>query len=311
VITTSAGARRLLLGLTLGLGLGGPVALGLGGCGKRVERKDGRYPVRIVRVTDRSAGDEDVSRDMVKQVVGTALAAEDSFELVSDGEALRAEIWFAEQPGPTGQRDLIVGLRVETPPDLSTRLGEEGLEANVLLERESGQASLAEDLNLAIGRAVGVLEARVGLARGDAERVNELLGADDPELVLLALEWVRDRRSPADPDRVAALLGHSDERVGLLAIEALGVIGGPEHVQRLLRGVRLSDPGQAHRAYEALTALGGPDARAFLEFAARNEDEPERRQAAMRALAELDRGSADGNVVESVQDPGPSRGHRQ
>lgn len=304
-----APARRLAVGLALALAALG--AVGAAGCGKRVERRDGRYPVRVVRVTDRSASDEELSREMVKQTVGAALAAQSSFELASGDEGLRAEIWFAEQPGPSGERDLIVGLRVETPADLAPRLGEEGLEANVLLERESGQVSLAQDLNLAIGRAVGVLEARVGLARGDAARVNELLAAEDPELVLLALEWIRDRRSPADPDRVAALLGHPDERVGLLAIEALGVIGGPEHVQRLLRGVRLSDPGQAHRAYEALTTLGGPDARAFLEFAARNEDEPERRQAAARALAELDRGGSERNVIESPLESAPPRGHRQ
>ncbi len=293
-------------GVAIGFGLG---LVGSAGCRDASQTQDGRYQVRMVRVTDRSAGDEHVSRETVKQAVARAFAAQSSFELTAGDDGLPAELWFAEQPGPGAARDLIVGLRLETPTDLGPRLGEDGLEANVLLERESGPTSLAQDLNLAVERAVGVLEARVGLARGEARRVNELLAASDPELVVLALEWIRDRRSPGDADSVAALLDHSDERVGLLAIEALGVIGGPEHVHGLLRGVRLSDPGQAHRAYEALARLGGPDAKAFLEFAARNEDEPERRQAATRALARLtDEGSS---VVEAQPPQVPSRGHRQ
>jgi hypothetical protein len=302
------------------MGLFGRTLVGLGfvlacttatGCSDQVERRDGRYQVRMVRVTDRSSSEEHVTREAIKQALGGAFDAEVSFALASEQEGLAAELWFAEQPGPSGARDLIVGLRVQTPSDLRPMLGEDGLEANVLLERESGQASLAQDIGLAIGRAVSVLEARVGLARGDERRVNQLLASEDPELVLLALEWIRDRRSSGNPDAVAALLTHADERVGLLAIEALGTIGGPEHVHALLRGVRLADPGQAHRAYEALASLGGPDAQAFLEFAARNEDEQERRQAAARALGQVIDGVDPSNVVNSPVERPPVRGHRQ
>lgn len=291
------------MGLALAFGLSLAAS-----CSRKEPREDGRFEVRVVKVTDRSATEEHVSRDAIKHGLRAAFDATSTFELSSDDDALPAELWFAEQPGPGGARDLIVGLRVQTPSDLHAALGDDGLEANVLLERDSGEASLAGDLNMAIERAVAVLEARVGLARGDARRIRELLESTDPELVLLALEWTRDHRQ-GDPEVVAQLLTHSDERVGLMAIEALGAIGGPDHVHALLRGVRLADPGQAHRAYEALATLGGPEAQAFLEFAARNEDEPERRQAANAALTKL----IDGEDPSSLRGPEapPPRGHRQ
>lgn len=298
---------RLFAAFGLALSLAGGAA-----CNEPQKPAQGRYEVQVVRVTDRSLGEEHVSRETIRQALGGAFDAESSFRLSAEDEGLPAELWFAEQPGPNGSsRDLIVGLRIQTPNDLETSLGSDGLEANVLLERESGDASLAQDLNLAIGRAVAVLEARVGLARGDKKRVNQLLASEDPELVLLALEWVRDHRGGADPEVVAQLLRHDDERVGLTAIEALGVIGGPEHVAALLRGVRLADAGQAHRTYEALATLGGPDAQAFLEFAARNEDEDERRQAAARALTHLLDGAGATNVIQSEPSKPPARGHRQ
>jgi hypothetical protein len=286
------------------------VALAAGvGCRDRREQ-DGRWSVHLARVTDRSAGEARLPGAAAENALERAFSSHRSFSLVRGDQGLAAELWFAEQPAADGARDLIVGLRLETPPGLDGRLGEDGLEANVLLERESGDAGLEQDLGLALARAVAVLEARVGLGRGDPRSIEALLRSADPELALLALEWIRDGRSTADPDVVAALLDHADERVALVAIEALGRVGGPEHVHALLAGVRLSNPGHAHRTYEALAALGGPDAAAFLEFAARNEDEPERRQAANSALARLGRGDPPRDVVQSAEAL-PVRGHRR
>jgi HEAT repeat protein len=103
------------------------------------------------------------------------------------------------------------------------------------------------------------------------------------------------------------LLEHADGRVALLAIECIGEIGGPEHVAALLARIQLADTDQVNRAYDALARLGGPEAEGFLQFAARNEDEPVRRAAAERALQ---------SVAESaIVDPRrhgrmPNRGHR-
>ena len=69
-------------------------------------------------------------------------------------------------------------------------------------------------------------------------------------------------------------------------------------------------------ARHALARLGGPEAEGFLEFAARNEDEPDLRAAAERALRKV----AESSIVEpssrtarlSNRSPNrsPNRGHR-
>ena len=62
------------------------------------------------------------------------------------------------------------------------------------------------------------------------------------------------------------------------------------------------------RPDDALSRLGGPEAAGFLEFAARNEDEPERRAAAERALRRV----ADSAMVGASErdDRTQNRGHR-
>jgi hypothetical protein len=133
----------------------------------------------------------------------------------------------------------------------------------------------------------------------------ELLGADDSQLVVLALMWIRDHPSRDVADAVAELLEHEDDTVALMAIECLGLVGTEAHAAALVRSLRLGDRAHAHRGYEALASLGGPHARGFLEFAARNEDDPSLAAAARRALDTVRSGAAD-----RTGDPVP-RGHRR
>lgn len=221
---------------------------------------------------------------------------------------LVASLEYRELPDAADHgRDLLVRLVVEVPDELEDALGSGGLDATVLLERDAGEAELAADLQLATDRLAILLQARTDLARGTSGAVARSLASDDPELVIQSLEWVRDHpgdeQSRAAADRVADLVDHDDERVGLVAIEALGSIGGPQHVAVLLQRIELADTGQVHRTYDALGRLGGPDAERFLQFAVRNEDEPDRRAAAERALRELGQGSEPLYAL-------PSRGHR-
>jgi hypothetical protein len=98
------------------------------------------------------------------------------------------------------------------------------------------------------------------------------------------------------------LIDHEETEIGLLALEAIGQIGGPEHVVSVLARIQLNDGTQVSRAYDAIARLGGPDAEGFLEFAARNEEEPDRRAAAQRALRRV----ADTGMGRAA----PNRGHR-
>jgi hypothetical protein len=78
-------------------------------------------------------------------------------------------------------------------------------------------------------------------------------------------------------------LPSADDRVMAAAFECLGLVGSTEHTAVMLAHVRLADRAQAQRLYDALAVLGGDEAAAFLEFAARNEDDP--------ALADVARGA--------------------
>lgn len=206
-------------------------------------------------------------------------------------------------------RDLMVRLSVETPEALAGELGPEGLDVTVLLEREAGEADLSTDLQLAADRVAAVLQARLDLARRSEGAIAALLSSGNTDLVVLTLEWIRDHPRDAhargSADLVAELIKHPEDRVGLLAIETIGAIGGPEHVPALLERIQLADPHQVNRAYDALARLGGPEAEGFLKFAARNEDEPDRRAAAERALREVgDRGPV------QADERAAHRGHR-
>ena len=152
-----------------------------------------------------------------------------------------------------------------------------------------------------------MLEAKLALADDDRVAINRLLKAEDPELVLLALEWVHRRRDPAFADAVASLVDHDDDRVVSLAVDCLGRVGTAQHVDTLLRSARLAQRDHAFRLYEALAGLGGDQARGFLLFAARNEDDPALAEAARRALERIDRRPSPGRGAPQAV----ARGHRR
>lgn len=243
--------------------------------------------MELRRLADRSRVPTGIDRPQVERSLERAFAQADRFALADDG--LAGDVWFAEIEGETS-RDLSLELRVEAPAELKKTLGNAPLSASILLERDeqAPEVDAVEDLELALNLAVEVLEARVSLAGGDRRAIAALLSADDPELLVLVLEWLRDHGERGQSgDEVATLLLHADDRVALLAIEALGTVGDAEHVHALLDAVRLADSANALRTYDALAQLGGAEALRFLEFAAANEDDLEQRSAAKKALARL------------------------
>lgn len=281
------------------------------------EREPETYRLRVTAID--SHGGATLAEDRVRAIVRRSLEHAPSFApagrdqrsgAVRD-ETLLASLEYRELPDADDRgRDLLVRLYVEPPEQLERELGRAGLDVTVLLERAAGDVDLAHDLQLAADRLAVILQAKVDLARGVPDSAARLLAAEDPELIVLALEWARDHagddaaRDAAD--RVAELINHGDERVARLAIETIGVVGGPEHVSAVLARVRLFDSSQMTSAYDAIARLGGPEAERFLLFAVRNEDEPRRRAAAERALERV-AGSPDLTPGSARL---PSRGHR-
>ena len=202
------------------------------------------------------------------------------------GPELPTEVRYGELADAGGSPVLRVELDVEPPDALRSELPPD-LSATVELTRVDGRISVPRDLPVALERAVAVLDARLILARGgDAERA-ALLGQDDAEIIVLALDWVEANRARDLADAVAELVDHEEERVALRAVECIGVVGGPQHVRALIRRPRIADVAHANRLYEALANLGGDHAIGFLEFAARNEDDPDLAGLAQRALARI------------------------
>jgi hypothetical protein len=303
--------RLLPIGLVLALGW----AVGAIGCHSSEPQT---FALRVISID--THGGPALPEDRVRTIVRHSLehapsfvpAERDQRSGTQHGDTLVATFEYRELPDATDHgRDLMVRLLVEVPESLRAELGPEGLDVTVLLERAAGEADLAYDLQLATDRVATILQARTDLARNTEGTVARLLGSRDPDRVILALEWIRSHpqhaQSRAAADPVAALLEHRDDRVALLAIECIGEIGRAEHVTVLLERIQLADTDQVNRAYDALARLGGPEAEGFLEFAARNEDEPIRRAAAERALQSV----AESAIVDPRRGPRlPNRGHR-
>jgi hypothetical protein len=265
------------------------------------------YAVEVTGVEGPGAGSRSRAGDWVRREVEDALRRAVVFTPADDRPelaALQAVVVYDEVRTRDGQV-LRLQLQVERPKALAARLSE--LEATVELERDDGRVDLRRDVPVALDRAVGVLEAKVRLAGGSADASARLLASEDPELVLLALGWSSSNRQRENAEAVAALLDHGDERVRLAAVECLGEIGGSEHVPRLVATARLSDRAHTGRLYEALGELGGPDARGFLEFAARNEDDPALADVALRSLERLQEVAEFSAVAEAEP---VARGHR-
>ncbi len=306
------------LGVSFGLLLGGLLLGGLtlgSGC-----REAERQPFHLQVVSIDAHGGPTLPDDRVHAIIRRSLERSPSFtpaerDQRSGGrkDTLFATLEYRELPDASDHgRDLMVRLNVQPPDQLVDRLGPGGLDVTVLLERAAGEADLAPDLQLATDRLATILQARIDLATGTEGAVDRLLGSSDPDLIILTLEWIRDhgheREAASAADRVAELINHDDEEVGLLAIDTIGRIGGPQHVSAVLERIQMTNSPQVSRAYDAIARLGGPEAEGFLEFAARNEDEPDRRAAAERALRRV----ADSDMVGGSRGSArhPNRGHR-
>ena len=270
------------------------------GC-REENAEPGVYALRVDDIEAPTRDTEALPKGWVRRTFDAALG--EAPGLVPAGQGAQPELGtrlrFAELHDGKGTRVLRLEVAAESPPHHA------GLDfqATVELERTDGSVEMKRDLPVATARAVAVLQAKLVLSRGEADAIARLLRDEDPELNLLALDWVARNRRRDMADQVATLLDHEDQRVVLRAVECVGLVGGPEHVGELVAKARLADRGHAGRLYEALASVGGDEARGFLEFAARNEDDPDLAVLAKRALERVDRAAF-------PETPPPARGHR-
>ena len=234
------------------------------------------------------------------------------------GGALRLGAWLSpsDQAGPLhaaalgGLPPTAMYLHVEL--EVPARLRAQFDVATITARAEVPVAMLSRPaLASAAEAALGVLELRLALAEGQSDAAAALLRTEDPELRLLALEWVRDHPGAGLADAVAGQLEHEQPQVVTLALEVLAAVGDERHAGAVVRRAERS-PGLASQAYRTLAALGGPDAVGFLRFATDNEDDPGLRAEAERALATALLGPAERVAARplGVDLPRVARGHR-
>jgi hypothetical protein len=273
----------------------------------------GRAPVDLERVTATSPALESTLETAVADALGASAAFVAGGRL---GGALKMSGWVSAsdqggrpQVGAAPASALFLYLELEVPADLRQHFDVAAIRARAPLARVD---PTPVELRTAADAALEVLRLRLALARGDAEAAALLLRAQDPELVLLALEWTRDHPNPLLADAVADQVGHADLQVVRLALEVLATLGDERHASAVVRRVERW-PALAREAYSTLAVLGGPDAVGFLRFAAANEDDPELRREAERALASALAGTGERVTPRShgVDLPRVARGHRQ
>lgn len=274
----------------------------LGGCGEDAKR----FPVRVEVLAD---GARLVADDRLEGAVEAALAESSMFAPRRLGEGLRAGAALVREPDDERWQ---VRVEVEVPRELEKAFAVPVIGA-VATAGVGEQRPPAEAIARAASEAVRGLEAQCRLARGDLQALSLLLGSGEPEQLLVALRFIRDREAGEHADTVVPLLEHRDPRVGRTALEVLGVVGRQEHAAAIVRRVQLLDPRATREAYRALATLGGPDAVGFLQFAAANEDDPELRSEAERALSSALSGRSPGAEAgpRGVDLPKIARGHRQ
>lgn len=274
--------------------------LGVAGCKQNAPRTDAAYTVSLTELRTRAAGGRS-DRAWQRQTLEDALEGATMFRLEPNARvAVVAAI--AERRDSDGIV-LRLDMEMEVPPDLAGVLDE--LEASVEVSRGKGDSGVREDLPLAAERAAAVLDAKVQLAR-TPQVAEQFLRDPDPEIALVALDWVETQRVHDTAPVVAQMLHHPDDRVMLRAVEVLGQVGTVAEVPELIGAARLNDRAHTGRLYEALAALGGPEAQGFLAFAARNEDDP-----ALARLAERAFDVAQTTVPRSNAPVAPGRrGHR-
>lgn len=271
------------------------------GCGA----EDPRYPVRVGELFQ---GEGPLLEAELRAALEEALAGSPTFAAADRMGALRAQASLLREGPP---ERWVLRVELEVPADLRAQFAV----ATITGSASAGVGVLPDSgaLRRAAEAALTGLAAQCKLARGDESGFDALIGADEPESVLVALRYVRDRHASGLADRLVGLLRREDPRIRIAALDVLAAVGDSRHAAAIVRGVHLLDPQATREAYRALARLGGPDAIGFLGFAAANEDDATLRGEAERALSSALSGEATSaaDAAHGVDLPKLARGHRQ
>ncbi|MDC0720042.1 HEAT repeat domain-containing protein [Nannocystis bainbridge] len=267
----------------------------------------GRYPVRLSLALPSEAVDLEgaVSEALQAALRDSAIFAPDD----ATGSTVHGEASLTRE-APEAPWVLHVGMAV--PADLRSKFAVSAITTSASAGKDAFRPSMTALVDAA-RRAITGLEAQCRLARGDASGLEVLLASGEPSQLLVALRYVGDREAREHAGQLLPLLRSEDARVRVAALDVLGMVGTRDHAAAIVREAHRLDPEATREAYRALARLGGADAVGFLRFAAANEDDPELRAEAERALSSALSGKppSAAEVPRGVDLPKLARGHRQ
>ncbi|MCY0985621.1 HEAT repeat domain-containing protein [Nannocystis pusilla] len=271
------------------------------------ESDGGRYPVRLSLALPGEAADLEspVSEALQVALRDSAIFAPDG----ASGSTVHGEATLTRE---AAEAPWILHVGMAVPDDLRSKFAVSAITSSASAGTDAFRPS-PEALAEAARRAITGLEAQCRLARGDASGLEVLLSSGEPSQILVALRYVSDREAREHAGRLLPLLRSEDTRVRMAVLDVLGTVGTFDHAAAIVREVHRLDPGATREAYRALARLGGTDAVGFLRFAAANEDDPELRAEAERALSSALSGKppSAAEVPRGVDLPKLARGHRQ
>lgn len=157
------------------------------------------------------------------------------------------------------------------------------------VEKDKSRPAMREALGLALDQLVASAELQLRALDKPTDKLQEDLKSEDPRLRAFALEALVARRDPSalepllrklesdDPDELRRVIGHLVE------------LKDPRAATVMIDVARGKDPAFQRELLFALGALGGEEAEAYLFTVAQGHDNSALRDAAERALAELNR----------------------
>ncbi|MBN2498847.1 MAG: HEAT repeat domain-containing protein [Deltaproteobacteria bacterium] len=259
------------------------------------------------------------SQRRARQYLAKALSRSSSFLPVEDvgPSVYRAELRIAlasEREAGGGEtlgvyRAVQVELTLKRPARVGgeelSAMGREFLVQNPeSFDREDGFDAVLE---LAIERAVELMELQVEIRSMTPSRLREALKKEKPEVRLYALRSLRERKLPSLVPDMIALLADEDDEIMLEAVGALVAQGDRRAVKPLIRICQEKDPVFVLQIITALAELGGPEARGYLFTLAAGHSSEDIRVRAAEALRQVQQ-SGPGSAPVELALPEPAMG---
>lgn len=275
-----------------------------------------KQAVFVLGVQDEASGSlQDLSFDPEhgRELLAGALSDSRTLRWVDErlAQAYRAELVVALVSERESERDGELGVYRAVQVDLTLQRNQAGVRDRISAQ---GKAFLVQDpgrttrqtgfeavLELAIGRAVGLIDLQLEARALPIEQVASRIDTAKADERLYLLRSLRDRETPELVPVVIGLLADADDEIVLEAVGVLVSQRDRRAVGPLIRMSQTRDPVFQLQIITAMAELGGPVARGYLFTLAAGHGESEIRKRARQGLERI-LAEEQGQLETEVQD---------